>query len=416
MREVLMIIPPPNVNEPNQAAGKGTRVHGTSRTTGSMLIGNDILDRQLAELLAERSPSQFNDNIPSGQHWSRLIDRACDIGVAGTLEERLHALRASLPIHAIQRLSRERERIAAQNRHCLRWALTLIESFEASGICYVLLKGAALLGTIYQSIDMRPMTDIDLLIRAEDANRADRAIEKLGGHAGVDLVRPDFYPRFHYEREYLLGRPSIKIDLHVRPFRPTLFAMHTPVSAFLSEFDTTHLLDREVRIPNRSMMLLHLAVHAACHGGRHLRWLYDMFAWHSAYRTQIDPQDVARSAHAYRLTEPFRFALMQVDACFTCPQLIAPFLDALPAARDPIAKVTLSQASRALERPVWDAAINALGVPGWRGKLAYFAAVGLPQDAHLREHYARTHRGWKLAAHATRLAKKFTSRAAPNAR
>jgi len=373
------------------------------------------LERYLAQLICgNKNITDLIRQVPAAL-LSRLIDRAIDLGVFGIVDERVFAARIDLPSLLQNRLQRERERTAIQNRHRFKQSLRLIECLADDEIPYVLLKGAALIACGAADIDARPMTDVDILIRAQDAARVEQIITNLGGRAGADLVQDDFYPRFHYEREYLLGNPPIKIDLHVRAFRPTLFAMRTPVDAFLQECDDAELLGQSVRIPNATMMLLHLAVHAACHGGKHLRWLYDVYRWLTINHEQIDPQQVARRAESWRLTAPLRLALLNVGSVFNAAELVQPYLNALSQPNDALAYLTLSQAPRALDRPAYDVLINALGVPGWQRKWQYLGAVGLPHESHLREHYRGNHIGWRWVAHGVRIGKRVLPRRATDA-
>ncbi len=380
-------------------------------TTPKLLTPNDI-NRYLSQIISGNEAVINQARLaPAGLH-SRLIDRAIELGVFGIVETRLQDSGLTLPRLLRDRMQRERQRTEIQNRDRLTHALRLVERLDAAEIPYVFLKGAALIACGAADLNARPMTDVDMLIRARDAARVDQIMSELGGLTGADLVQADFYPRFHYEREYLMGTPPVKIDLHVRAFRPTLFAMRTPVDAFLQDCETGKLLGRTVRIPNATTMLIHLAVHAACHGGKHLRWLYDVFHWLSLKQGCIDPRDVARLTASWRLTAPLRLALTNVGETFDAPTLVQPYLNALSRRVDPLARLTLSQASRALERPAYDAFINALGIPSWQGKWQYLAAVGLPSETHLRELYRGSHVGWRWIAHAMRLSKRILPRRA----
>jgi len=368
------------------------------------------VDRYLSRVISKNETAiEHLRRAPVGI-LSRLIDRAIDLGVFGVVETRLQNAGLTLPRLLHDRLQCKRQRTEIQNRHRLTHALRLVERLDAAEIPYVLLKGAALIACGAAEITARPMTDVDILIRAQDASQVDRIINEHGGRAGADLVQADFYPRFHYEREYLIGTPPVKIDLHVRAFRPTLFAMRTPVDAFLQNCETVKLLGQRVRIPSPTTMLIHLAVHAACHGGKHLRWLHDVYHWSTFKQDRIDAQDVARLTTSWRLTAPLHLALTNVGDVFDAPTLVRPYLDALSQRLDPLASLTLAQASRALERPAYDAWINAMGVPSWHGKWQYLAAVGLPSETHLREHYRGSHVGWRWIAHAMRLGKRVIPR------
>jgi len=104
--------------------------------------------------------------------------------------------------------------------------------FNKAGVPLMALKGAALNLTLYDRPDARPMADLDLMIRPEDVDQAFALLEELGGLRGEALVREDFFPRFHYEVEYTVGTIyPVKIDLHIRPFRPLRYAQSVPTNA-----------------------------------------------------------------------------------------------------------------------------------------------------------------------------------------
>ncbi|MEE8171151.1 MAG: nucleotidyltransferase family protein, partial [Phycisphaerae bacterium] len=105
--------------------------------------------------------------------------------------------------------------------------------FNEAGVALLVLKGAALNLTVYESPQDRPMCDLDLMVHEQDVDRARVLLEKLGFLRGEPLVREDFFPRFYYETHYISGSPlRVTIDLHVRPFRPLRYACIVPADAF----------------------------------------------------------------------------------------------------------------------------------------------------------------------------------------
>ena len=75
----------------------------------------------------------------------------------------------------------------------------------------MLLKGAALLSTVYDNPAHRPMSDIDFMIREEDLEKAHLLILKKG----YKLIGLEYWPwwrKFGGERSYIKDR--IRIDLH----------------------------------------------------------------------------------------------------------------------------------------------------------------------------------------------------------
>lgn len=67
-----------------------------------------------------------------------------------------------------------------RNAFILAEAKEILKDFSACKIKAVVLKGAFLLENIYQNIALRPMTDLDLLIKQGDFSDADRILKRLG--------------------------------------------------------------------------------------------------------------------------------------------------------------------------------------------------------------------------------------------
>ena len=121
------------------------------------------------------------------------------------------------------------------------------------------------------------MSDVDLLIRADTVDRAFAALEGCGCKRGFELLRDDFFPRYHYEVEFhtTSARP-LRLDLHVRPLRPLRIARLMPDDALWKGARRVNVDDAYAFVPAPEAMLVHLCAHAAYHGCSRLLWLYDI--------------------------------------------------------------------------------------------------------------------------------------------
>jgi len=159
--------------------------------------------------------------------------------------------------------------------------------FNEAKVPLMALKGAALNLTLYEQPDQRPMGDLDLMVRHEDIESACALLEAMGGLRGEPLVRDDFFPRFHYELEYTLGDIyPVKIDLHVRPFRPLRYARTVPDHALWQGAESVSVGKATVLIPSTEDMLIHLCVHAAVHGCSQRKWISEIGQWVHRQRTR----------------------------------------------------------------------------------------------------------------------------------
>lgn len=158
----------------------------------------------------------------------------------------------------------EAQRIHTRMRHGrIEGLLSLIDhSAREAGIAAVALKGVALhaLG-VYRAGD-RPMADVDLLVRPQDARRAAKMLERLGyAESGVTWKERVFTPIDHQDAGALGEHAGndIKIELHDRicerlPWRVTDIS------------DLIHPLEPLPGChgyPSKASLMSHLVLHAA---------------------------------------------------------------------------------------------------------------------------------------------------------
>jgi hypothetical protein len=276
--------------------------------------------------------------------------------------------------------------------------------FAAAGVPLMVLKGAALHLTLYQKPEQRPMGDLDLLVRVEDAQRACALLAELGGQPGEPLVREDFFPRFYYEREYSIGEITpVKIDLHVRPFRPLRYARLVPDDALWRRARRVPIGGSAVHVPGVEEMLIHLVVHAAVHGSARKMWLRDIKRWADAHRGRLDWDRFCELVDGWRLGWPALQGLVAAarESGAICP---AGVLERLRRSRVSWRdRLALWHAPRDTERPAVHVLVNAACTPGLWFTLNYLWAVLIPGAAHMRDWYGRRHVGWLLSAHVLRL-------------
>ncbi len=360
--------------------------------------------RSLIAGVLSTSPEDSLREIHDRGIWSRVALDAWRQRVGGVLLHRLCELGATIPEDAQRELNANARHVSEANRVRLDRVMPVLDAFSHAGIDCLLLKGAALLTSIYRDFSVRPMVDVDLLIDASNADAADAVLQQFDWRAGAALVRPDFFPRFHCEREYLTrSEPAVRIDLHVRPFRPLRFSRMIPRFASEDSVDQTELCGQTVYVPNPELMLVHLAAHAAFHGASALRWLYDIHAWLRHCDDDLDVDAIVRKCLAWKLTHPVRVALIRTRKTFGPIGRLDSILHAMSTRAGVLDRLVLWQAPHGDTRHAMDVCVNAITIPGWRRRFSYLAAVSLPDRAHLGQIYPYRHPAWPAVAHAARV-------------
>jgi hypothetical protein len=251
----------------------------------------------------------------------------------------------------------------------------------------MLLKGAALslcravdapgYLPLYDRPDLRPMTDVDLLVRPSDAARAIAALQSCGCRRGMALLNDDLFPTYYYELEFFGPSPQpLRIDLHARPLRPLPLSRWMPDEALWDHAVEARVGETSVRVPRPEAMLIHLAAHAAFHGCRRFMWVYDIHHLLAQQASSLDWDLIVRLASQWRLASAVHEALS------LCQRL---FEEGVPA--DVL--VALRRAGD------WR--------QGLRFRMGYLATVVRADNQHLGELYRHRHPGWVTCAHVCRM-------------
>ena len=151
----------------------------------------------------------------------------------------------------------------------------VLNALGDQGIEVIVLKGAALAVTVYPSIAHRPMGDVDLLVRPQDLERAQRTL-KATGYRFVPEAEERFKPfdtRFTGEMAFRkeMGQMSVPIDLHWEIVVPEWYRRTTTlkVEALWERARPLKLDGAAAWQLSLEDTLIHLCVHLAAHAFHH---------------------------------------------------------------------------------------------------------------------------------------------------
>lgn len=335
--------------------------------------------------------------------WVALLQEARRANMAGILLEQVRNLGISIPLEIENSLRAAALAVAARQLHWRRELEPTLAVLNAADVPVMLLKGAALNLTLYSRSDLRPLSDLDLLVPAEQAVAAREALIGAGCRPGFDLVRPDFFPRYYYESElFSAGVHAVRLDLHARPFRPLRLAITVPQAAFWANAQAVNVGKATAFVPCTETMWIHLAVHAALHDCARLIWLYDLVRFAKHHRECIDWDRVVGLCRQWRVSRVAWTAVRRAKEQFgsVVPSEVEAALAAHPCHwRD---RWSLANAARSARSPIRSVLVEAATTPCWRTAMGYLAAYALPGRAHLAGFCTRRFPGWTLVAHARR--------------
>ena len=136
----------------------------------------------------------------------------------------------------------------------------VLRALEDNGIPLLLLKGAALAHLVYGKPLLRPMRDVDMLVRAGDVNRAADVLKGCGFAVGGPAV-----PSGHHHIRALsatVNAATVTIELHHQLLPSTPFLRPIGYDDVYRDAQSFEWSGREVRALGREDMLWHVYAHA----------------------------------------------------------------------------------------------------------------------------------------------------------
>ena len=155
--------------------------------------------RLVFSLARTQGPSEdFGDSLRSIANWHRLLQLASEENALIALRTAVRHERGVPPASverqlAVLALDREFRMRQLQNR-----LEELLLALNRSRIDVLLLKGSALASTVYGSFIARPMRDIDLLVRPQQAHKARALMLGLGWTVDPELPGDRSYGTHHH--------------------------------------------------------------------------------------------------------------------------------------------------------------------------------------------------------------------------
>ena len=143
---------------------------------------------------------------------------------------------------------------------------SLLALFSAQRLPAIVLKGAALGEEIYGNSALRPMTDIDLLLREPDINRCLDMLQERGYQVAGIEVRAGH--TLTYENEIVMrstGIPPLTVELHWRLLDSPFYQRHIDEEWFWRSARWIGLANTQALILGVEATLLHLSAHYVLH-------------------------------------------------------------------------------------------------------------------------------------------------------
>ncbi len=311
-----------------------------------------------------------------------LVRAAESQRLLGPLQEAVESGRLLIPAAAREYLA---ARQAATMLWCLQIEVRLLELCEwfaeAGGVEFRVIKGPAVAHLDELDPALRSFADLDLLVAADDLDRAVAVLEAHGATRPWPQRRPAFDRRFA-KSVTMTCQDSVEVDLH-RTLCDGAYGVRLPLAELFRDVESFELGGEQIRALSAPHRMLHAAYHAVL-GSRtpRLSSLRDI----AGYLTtpELGPEFIVPTAERWRGVEVLAVA---VEETFDALHFSAPvWTDWLADAELDRQQLEVIERHRREGSSFGRAKLDLWHeLPGAAAKLAYGRAVIWPTSAHLRE-------------------------------
>lgn len=168
----------------------------------------------------------------------------------------------TVPVEAADHLRKLARVISFHMSYLEQLVLRSVSALDHASIDYVLLKGAALACSVYDSFTDRPMIDVDLLVREEDANATVDALLSAGWVWRADRPRDGDFSHLHHLPALLDANGLVSLEIH-KSLLPQASPFGISTEAVLRASRVVSFRNSEVRVPDPLYLLLHASIHFA---------------------------------------------------------------------------------------------------------------------------------------------------------
>jgi hypothetical protein len=269
-----------------------------------------------ANLTADDLRRIAQDLVRPDVDWDHVVKVSYAQGIAPLIYHGLlrSGVTKSLPPAAEQSLRSSYYANAARNSLLYEELGRVLKTFTNASIDVILLKGAALAETVYAHRALRPMADVDLLIRKESLSKVEDIMLAMG-------YVPDQDKEWFQEHHYVLGfrkSSGIRIEIHWH-IVPVSRSSRIDIRGFWERAQSITIDSIAALALSPEDLLLHLCQHACKHTLNGIRSLCDIAEATKFYAKQIDWRKVSTISSQWQITPCVYIALRLAGELLDAP-------------------------------------------------------------------------------------------------
>ncbi len=246
--------------------------------------------------------------------WNDLIEKAKRLRVASMLYYRIgkSEIVNKIPKDILMSMRKTYLNSLSINMRLQKQLLSILNKMQSEVMSIIILKGFALGETIYNNIAIRPMGDIDLLVKAEYFEKFDRIMSDSGWENESYLNR--LGSSVKHSKHVGYSKNKLHIELH-----PKIYEL--PLIDPWERAKKIEIGGTEAFILGTEDFLMHLCLHLEYHGldmSSNLLWYIDIVELVRVHWNDIDWVYVIDSARKNKVNDSLYKILSSINENFKC--------------------------------------------------------------------------------------------------
>jgi hypothetical protein len=278
----------------------------------------------------ERTRHKIVEAEKMGLDWGIFLQKVRENGVSSIVYSRLNEIKedcSNIPSDVFEELKKDYYLNATKNTLIFEELGKVLEEFKKSGLKVIVLKGAALAEKVYGNIALRPMSDIDLLVKEEDMMHVNKQLMLLGyspADASVDDI--DFSSAYLTSLDYRSPEEnSVSFHIHWHFVNSTIpnetYIKNIKMEDVWKDAENTKIAGIEALVMSPHHLLIHLSEHAlrVTHSLSKLSFLCDINEAVNFYQDRLDWSRVIDETYTFNLEK-----MVYLSLFFSAKFLAAP--------------------------------------------------------------------------------------------
>jgi hypothetical protein len=244
--------------------------------------------------------------------WNSFLRKARENGVSAVVYSRLNEIKKDcphIPAFVFKKLKKVYYLNATQNSLIFEKLRKALKIFSKAGLQVIVLKGAVLAEKIYRNLALRPMMDVDLLVKKEDLFCLDEQMKTLGYRpSDMSVEDIDFSSGYLTTLDYRSLSPnSPSFHIHWHFVNSTIpnesYIKKIKIENIWRDAEKAKIANVETLVMAPHHLLIHLAEHAlrVTHSLSRLSFFCDINEVVNYYQERLDWERLIKESHKFNL-------------------------------------------------------------------------------------------------------------------